>query len=1305
MAGAADEAPLLVFLFASPLVRERKDAAGNVRLGPSAQLDADVELTELHRMLTDCGKAIRLRKVAATAKHLEEATRRPVRAIHFLGHGGREGHLMLETSAGGTQETPSSHLSQLLQCQLVFAAACHSNKAAEAFAIAGVPHVVGTTKAVSDQTVRSFASVFYSCLLQNRLTVLASFDRALSTTRLETRECPFVLLGRGTDPTTVDALISGRTTAHKVAVFGDTADGAWVDETPPPPLSYFPAPPRSVFGRNVIVHNTLSALASASCVCLRAEDERRGLGLSTVASAACRFAHRRRIFPGGVLFVDLRKHVRAARRRMRDPAHAGWGASGAWGRPAVDADTGLRASPGQEDLDSGPSPEGSAASAARPTGLAAAAAKAAAEDADEPGCGLDADDLSPAPARPVWELLMRAARRAAAGTRLAASLAKHAVKTEADAVRAIRRCFPRALIVFDGLDSLPHATEAAFGDVAAAPARAVGPPVMAQDPEAHAVVARTGRPEEDDDDDGDDGGPAAPGAEAAGTAGGATSATPTARTTGPASSRSGSPGQLDPQAEGPDALSPPGRASNAAARSGRPQAPLQDSRSVGSVASDPEGSQGGPDLGDDPSESPAYAGHCRSHPPARAGLAGTPMAVRGNLQHGRTVSASCLLPLGEGTRASSERAESELRAPVSRMARASTQPVERQRSHAQAQPGTDTDARSLIGALLSSGGSPRVLYTTSGRPLAPRIEGGGSESVLHVSPLSPADSGMLFVHWLPFHHTHTSDLGLLTAQYKAESCHLGKAVAKYVAPVRACNGAPGALVRLAQLLARAPQRTLGAVLEAMSPEAVRKTVSMAMDMDVAIGGAFAPALGATASGTPLRPVGLAAEMFDVSDCDSTGSDGEAGHGIKSGPYLRATGSADSDPFFGPRQPSFDLEGFKTPRKEDARPTPHDGGDASSTLPWDARGSGSGAQSGFHPLSPTDSQQRRVAAAFGPPADQSIASEVFGDRHSGAEQDPSTDVDSEAAASRAHVPLEPAAVAAGAAVAAAAASAAAPAGPIGQDWTEAGLLRRAGQLLGPGHGLDWLGARHWIAMRLQDEVDPAAVDCVSRPCSWDKVLCSIRDQLGTSAPQGLAARDFTEGDAEFLMDVLARGGQPLGASQMVSFAQWSCVLWPWLADAMRILEGADGLWALSEAAPFHPFLDSASAEAMLVDALRLGVEGAFVVRLSSSSPCSVAVTYTTRAPGAGVLCMSKVLLSNVGGVWELPSAAGPPYRSISLQGLLNEVPDWQFVPRWEFLGGFVQEHSQAEGRYVFDPKERALALLARPRPALGYKSVV
>ncbi len=65
MAGAADEAPLLVFLFASPLVRERKDAAGNVRLGPSAQLDADVELTELHRMLTDCGKAIRLRSKSA----------------------------------------------------------------------------------------------------------------------------------------------------------------------------------------------------------------------------------------------------------------------------------------------------------------------------------------------------------------------------------------------------------------------------------------------------------------------------------------------------------------------------------------------------------------------------------------------------------------------------------------------------------------------------------------------------------------------------------------------------------------------------------------------------------------------------------------------------------------------------------------------------------------------------------------------------------------------------------------------------------------------------------------------------------------------------------------------------------------------------------------------------------------------------------------------------------------------------------------------------------------------------------------
>lgn len=72
-ASKEDELPLLVFLFASPLVRERMGASGKREVVASPQLDADVELTELHRMLTECGKAVRLRS--------EPCSRRPAAPV------------------------------------------------------------------------------------------------------------------------------------------------------------------------------------------------------------------------------------------------------------------------------------------------------------------------------------------------------------------------------------------------------------------------------------------------------------------------------------------------------------------------------------------------------------------------------------------------------------------------------------------------------------------------------------------------------------------------------------------------------------------------------------------------------------------------------------------------------------------------------------------------------------------------------------------------------------------------------------------------------------------------------------------------------------------------------------------------------------------------------------------------------------------------------------------------------------------------------------------------------------------------
>ena len=105
--------------------------------------------------------------------------------IHFTGHGHPD-FLCFENGTGGVHALNVKILKQLFTAgrdcgssatKLVFVGACHSRKAGQAFADAGVPHVVAVERMVRDTAALIFTRAFYLALLSGK-TVQQSFDIA-----------------------------------------------------------------------------------------------------------------------------------------------------------------------------------------------------------------------------------------------------------------------------------------------------------------------------------------------------------------------------------------------------------------------------------------------------------------------------------------------------------------------------------------------------------------------------------------------------------------------------------------------------------------------------------------------------------------------------------------------------------------------------------------------------------------------------------------------------------------------------------------------------------------------------------------------------------------------------------------------------------------------------------------------------------------------------------------------------------------------------------------------------------------------
>src|SRR3954454_2164571 len=121
------------------------DSVGGV--DETIDLDFEAERRALFESFTESGRLIEARVDVATAEKLRMLVTLGYRVLHYTGHGSPN-TLSFEDGLGGEHLLETSVLRDLVSAggeplvDLAFVSACHSRTAGEAFASAGVPHVV-----------------------------------------------------------------------------------------------------------------------------------------------------------------------------------------------------------------------------------------------------------------------------------------------------------------------------------------------------------------------------------------------------------------------------------------------------------------------------------------------------------------------------------------------------------------------------------------------------------------------------------------------------------------------------------------------------------------------------------------------------------------------------------------------------------------------------------------------------------------------------------------------------------------------------------------------------------------------------------------------------------------------------------------------------------------------------------------------------------------------------------------------------------------------------------------------------------
>lgn len=318
----------ILILFSAPLLREdllpnslpgRKPTPTTV--SPVENLAIQEEINAIASVLEDISHPIAVEIVVkvATSQTIQDvfSNRFKPLIIHFIGHGMREGGntaLVLEDEVGiarhFTEEELEIALSnhQQAPCQLALLNACHSEKLAQAFVKAGVPHVIAVNAEdqILDIAARCFSRRLYQSLF-NLDSVINSFLLGRNAVKLDDKlKRLFNSLtfeqGVNFDEAFKFRLLPEHT--HNQSLIIEPANShqviypQWSNTNIPRYNSNF-------VGRRQEIHQVIKILVESDkrCIALHGMG---GIGKTALAYATGQWLHERNRYKDGVWFISLR---------------------------------------------------------------------------------------------------------------------------------------------------------------------------------------------------------------------------------------------------------------------------------------------------------------------------------------------------------------------------------------------------------------------------------------------------------------------------------------------------------------------------------------------------------------------------------------------------------------------------------------------------------------------------------------------------------------------------------------------------------------------------------------------------------------------------------------------------------------------------------------------------------------------------------------------------------------------------------------------------------------------------------------
>ena len=254
----------------------------------------------------------------ATKDSFEETIRRAPRVLHISCHGirlkDRSSALLFENQYGAGDLVTEEQLTNLLKSsqkkiELIFLAACDSERIGKIFQKCGIPHVicVKQERFVLDEAAIKFTSTLYQAVFSGR-NICDAFSEARSAVAFTLKEVEanlFTMLRPEDYEDPLDPYAGYKKKRHTCRALAEPPYGQWNCMSEHNLVKRIPAQAVNFKFRDREVSRLLEMILG--------EDSRmvqllglRGIGKSSLAKSVLHYAAARKMFTGGVLFIKLK---------------------------------------------------------------------------------------------------------------------------------------------------------------------------------------------------------------------------------------------------------------------------------------------------------------------------------------------------------------------------------------------------------------------------------------------------------------------------------------------------------------------------------------------------------------------------------------------------------------------------------------------------------------------------------------------------------------------------------------------------------------------------------------------------------------------------------------------------------------------------------------------------------------------------------------------------------------------------------------------------------------------------------------